>query len=68
MYCPPSILKGSCRIIVNCTGLFSSLPGYLKTSPTLGNPLLLARTTIPLQYSRSTPSYTEVVIKIPKEM
>jgi hypothetical protein len=68
MYCPAFIFKGSCGIIVNYIRLLSSSLRYLKTSLTLGNFLPLIRATTLLRYNKSTPSYTEVVIKIFKEI
>jgi hypothetical protein len=68
MYCPASMPKDSCGIIVNYIGLLLSLLRYLKTSLTLGNFLSLAHATTLLRCSKSTSLYIEVAIKIPKEM
>ena len=68
MYCPASIPKDSYGIIVNYIRLLSSLLRYLKTSLTLGNFLPLTRATTLLRYNKNTPSYTEVAIKILKEI
>jgi hypothetical protein len=60
--------KDSYGIIINYIGLLLSLLGYLKTSLTLGNFLSLVYATTLLQCSRSTSLYTEVAIKILKEI